>query len=94
MVVAVSTPDATSSVPVWEQKLSAGAACMNLLSAAAAEGFVGCWLTGWAAYSAIVRAAFAPKGRIAGFVFIGTSSRELQERRRADYDAVVSNWRP
>ena len=94
LVVAVSTPDATSAVRRWEQELSAGAACMNLLAAAAAEGFVGGWLTGWPAYSATVRAAFAPEGRIAGFIFIGTPSRELQERRRPDYDAVVSDWRP
>jgi nitroreductase len=94
LVVAVSTPDATSKIPRWEQQLSAGAACMNLLAAASAQGFVGSWLTGWAAYSATVRAAFAPEGRIAGFIFIGTPSRELQERPRPDYDAVVSEWQP
>jgi nitroreductase len=93
VVVAVSCPDASSPIPVWEQELSAGAACMNLLAAASAEGFVGGWLTGWAAYSETVRAAFAPEGRIAGFVFLGSPGRELQERPRPDYDEVVSTWR-
>lgn len=98
LVVAISCPDAQSAIPVWEQELSAGAACMNLLAAAHAEGFVGSWLTGWAAYSDTVRAAFAPKGRpeskIAGFIFLGTPGRALQERPRPDFDAVVSNWSP
>jgi nitroreductase len=94
LIVALSTPDALSAVPEWEQQLSAGAACMNLLAAAHAEGFVGGWLTGWAAYSDTVRAAFAPEGRIAGFLFIGSPSRELQERPRPEFEAVVSNWAP
>jgi nitroreductase len=67
---------------------------MNLLAAAQAEGFVSGWLTGWAAYSETVRAAFAPEGRIAGFLFIGSPSRELQERPRPEYESVVSNWLP
>jgi nitroreductase len=94
LVVVISCPDPASAIPVWEQELSAGAACMNLLAAATAEGFVGGWLTGWAAYSETVRAAFAPAGRIAGFVFIGTPARELQERPRPEYDTVVANWNP
>jgi nitroreductase len=39
-------------IPAWEQDLSAGAVCMNLLHAAHTLGFAGTWLTGWAAYSA------------------------------------------
>jgi len=92
LIVALSVPVANAPVPVWEQELSAGAACMNLLVAAAAEGFVGGWLTGWASYSETVRAAFAPEGRIAGFIYLGSASRDLEERPRPDYDAVVSRW--
>jgi nitroreductase len=92
--VVISTPDASSAIPLWEQELSAGAACMNLLAAATAEGFVGGWLTGWAAYSDTVRAAFASQGKIAGFIFIGSPGRDLQERPRPEYDAVVSRWQP
>jgi nitroreductase len=92
IVVAVSHPNTASHIPVWEQELSVGAACQNLLIAAHAEGFVGGWLTGWAAYSETVRAAFTGEGRIAGFLFIGSPSRALEERPRPDYDAVVSAW--
>ena len=92
LVVVVSLPDAASKIPLWEQELSAGAACMNLLNAAHAEGFVGGWLTDWPAFSDTVRAAFTPGGRIAGFIFLGTPGRELQERPRPEFGEVVSEW--
>ena len=60
LVVALSCPVQGSKIPLWEQELSAGAACMNLLTATHAMGFTGCWLTGWAAYSDRVRALFGP----------------------------------
>jgi nitroreductase len=85
----------TSHIPLWEQELSAGAACMNLLAAAHAMGFVASWLTGWAAYSDDVRALFGEEGtRIAGFIFIGSASRDLEERPRPQLDAVASQWSP
>ena len=93
LIVALSTPVADSKIPLWEQQLSVGAACMNLLTAAHATGFVGGWLTGWPAYSDAVRNAFGSPGeRIAGFIFIGSPGRALEERPRPDYDKVVINW--
>jgi nitroreductase len=95
LVVALSCPVQSSKIPLWEQELSAGAACMNLLTATHAMGFTGSWLTGWAAYSDKVRALFGPEGsRIAGFIFIGSPSRPLDERPRPDFDSVVSSWTP
>ncbi|QKR98661.1 nitroreductase [Sphingomonas sp. CL5.1] len=93
LVVVLSSPRADSKIPLWEQELSAGAACMNLLHAAHAMGFAGGWLTGWAAYSDAVRDAFgAAPERIAGFVFIGTPGRPLDERPRPDPAAVIGRW--
>jgi nitroreductase len=99
LIVALSIPAAGSKIPVWEQELSAGAACMQLLNAAHASGFVGSWLTGWPTYSDAVRDAFAgpaapPGTRIAGFIFIGSPSRDLEERPRPEYAAVVQYWTP
>jgi nitroreductase len=37
-------------IPVWEQELSAGAVCQNILVAAHAMGFVANWITEWYAY--------------------------------------------
>jgi len=95
LVVVLSCPIESAKIPVWEQELSCGAACMNLLIAAHAQGFVGGWITGWPTYSEEVRAAFT-KGseRIAAFIFIGTPGQELQERPRPDYAAITSEWSP
>jgi nitroreductase len=95
LVVALSKPVAGSKIPVWEQELSSGAACMNLLTAAHALGFVGSWLTGWPAYSDAVRDAFGDADeRIAGFLFLGSPARPLEERPRPDFAAVVTAWQP
>jgi nitroreductase len=95
LVVVLSCPIHGHKIPVWEQQLSAGAACMNLLNAAHALGFTGGWITGWPTYSEAVRAAFGREGEsIAGFLFIGTPGMPLEERARPDYDRVVSTWTP
>ena len=95
LIVALSSPVNESKIPLWEQQLSVGAACMNLLSAAHALGFVGSWLTGWPAYSDAVRDAFGVVGeRIAGFLFIGSPARALEERPRPDFKSVVRHWNP
>ncbi|MFK3890493.1 nitroreductase [Sphingomonas sp. NPDC079357] len=93
LVVALSSPRPESHIPLWEQELSAGAACMNLLHAVHAHGFAGGWLTGWPAFSDRVRDAFgqAPE-RIAGFMFVGTPGRELDERPRPDEARLWSDW--
>lgn len=94
LVVVLSSPK-PSHIPVFEQELSTGAACMNLLHAVHALGFAGGWLTGWPSYSDTVRDAFGEgHERIAGFLFVGTPSRPLDERPRPDMERVVSRWRP
>lgn len=93
LVVVMSRPDAASHIPRWEQELSAGAATMLLMAAAHARGYAANWLTGWAAYSPAVLAALGEAGeRIAGFVFIGTAGRPLDERPRPALSHVVRDW--
>lgn len=95
LVVMISSPVHGHKIPLWEQQLSAGAAGMNLLHAAHALGFVGSWITGWAAYSERVAASFCAEGeRIAGFFFLGTPASPLEDRPRPDLDQVVRNWMP
>ncbi len=94
LIVALYSPKESSKIPQWEQQLSTGAACFNLLAAAHAHGFVGGWLTGWAAYSDTVRDAFGePPERIAGFIFLGSPGGEMKERPRPELDDIVSKWR-
>jgi len=92
LIVVMSAPK-ESKIPLWEQELSAGAVCMNLLHAAHAAGFTGGWLTTWPAFNDTVRDAFGGADeRIAGFVFIGTPSRELEERPRPELSDILSVW--
>ena len=95
LVAVLSTLIENSKIPPWEQRLSAGAACMNLLVATHAAGLVGSWLTGWPTYNGAVLASLggAPQDRIAGFMFLGSPSRPLEERPRPAYEAVVSTWK-
>jgi nitroreductase len=95
LVVLVSAPIENHKIPVWEQQLSCGTAGMNLLFAAHALGYAAGWVTGWQAYSETVRQAFCGQGeRIAGFIFIGHSGRELEERDRPPLSAVWKCWQP
>lgn len=96
IVAVLSRTQPNHKIPVWEQELSAGAACQNLLMAAHALGYHANWLTGWAAYSPAVVELLggAPGDRCAGFIFIGTSTREPEERPRPDLDAVSTVWAP
>jgi nitroreductase len=92
LIVALFSPKA-GKIPLWEQQLSCGAACMNLVTATATLGYCAGWVTGWAAYSPRVTAAFGGgEERIAGFIFIGTPGAELEERPRPAFEEVVSEW--
>ena len=81
-------------IPVWEQELSAGAVCQNILIAATALGFVGNWLTEWYAYHPVVKEKLGlkPGERVAGFIYIGKAKDPLEERPRPDMDAIVSRF--
>ncbi len=95
LVVALSTPVVPHKIPLWEQQLSCGAACMNLLLATHALGYAAGWVTGWAAYSRPVAEALGATGehdRIAGFIFLGTPAAALEERTRPELGEVVREW--
>ncbi|MEO9469576.1 nitroreductase [Parasphingorhabdus sp.] len=93
LLVVLFSPVSSSKIPVWEQELSAGAFCMNLVHAIHARGFVGGWITGWPAYNDDVRDMFgnAPE-RIAGFIFSGTPKNLLEERPRPNLKDIYSSW--
>lgn len=79
-------------IPVWEQELSAGAVCQNILVAATALGFVGNWLTEWYAYHPAVKNALGLKAgeRVAGFIYLGTAKDTLEERPRPEMGNITS----
>lgn len=94
-VVAVLDP-ADEKIPEQERLLTAGCTCFALLVAAQAEGFGAQWLSGWPAYDAQVleRLGLSADERIAGFIHIGTPTREAPERDRPDPQALLVHWQP
>ena len=94
VVAVISSPRDNPKIPEWEQILSAGAVCQNLLVAADAMGYRGQWISEWYAYDAeVVRALGLQAGeRIAGFVYLGTPTRPNPERRRPSLPDKMREW--
>jgi nitroreductase len=94
VIAVVSRAAPHVKIPEWEQQLSAGAAAMNLVTAAHALGYAASWITEWYAYDRRVLDALglAPHERIAGFVHIGKPARPPEERDRPDLAAIVSRY--
>lgn len=82
-------------IPEWEQLMSAGAAAMNLVTAAYAHGFSANWLTEWYAYDRRVLDALglAPHERMVGFVHIGTPRQPPEDRPRPPLSEIVTRYR-
>jgi nitroreductase len=96
VIAVISRVTENPAAPEWEQILSAGAACQNLLVAATALGFGAQWISEWYAYSEGVRKALklADNERVAGFVYIGTPKEKPEERERPQLADIVTSWRP
>ena len=94
VVGVIASVDPEHKTPVWEQELTVGAACQNLIVAAHAQGWGAQWLTGWPAYDETVAEALSvgPNERLAGFVFIGTPGVRPDDRKRPDLDEIVTRW--
>lgn len=94
VVAVISCPIDDGRTPVWEQELSAGALCYNLLLAANACGWAGVWLSEWITFNEEVDALMGLKQneRLAGFIYLGTATAKPQERIRPDLSGLVSAW--
>lgn len=93
-VISTASNDNPKNVPEWEQILTAGAVCQNILLAANALGFAGQWLSEWYAYDEDIlkELGLTPDERIAGFIYIGSACKEPAERGRPDISAITKNW--
>ena len=78
----------------WEQYLSAGAVCTNILYAAQSFGYAAQWITEWYAYNRRIIKALGgkQKDRVAGFIYIGKVKEQPKERRRPEIDEIVSYY--
>lgn len=84
VVAVISRATHHVKIPEWEQILSSGAACMNLLIAASALGYSANWMTEWIAYDPDAAALLGvkPNEKISGLVYIGTAQQPPFERAR------------
>ncbi len=92
VIAVVSTAAPHVKIPEWEQVMSAGAVCLNMLFAANANGFAANWLTEWVSYD---EALFPELGvnageKIAGFIYIGSTTFPPVERPRPQVSDVVT----
>lgn len=94
VVAVISTPKPNPKIPEWEQVLSCGAACMNMLLGAKALGFGAVWLSEWYAGELNVQAelAIAPHEKLAGFIHIGTPSEQREDRDRPNLASIVTRY--
>ena len=93
-IIAVVSSPVGHKVPEWEQALSSGAACQNILLASQALGFSAQWLTEWYAYDEHIIGALGLLGseKIAGFIYIGSALEAPKERVRPELSVRISQW--
>jgi nitroreductase len=92
VVAVVARIDIAHKTPAWEQELTNGAVCFNLLLAASAFGFGANWLTEWPSYDERVMSELGLKGseRLSGFIYIGTPTEKPRERQRPQMAEIVT----
>lgn len=96
-VVVVSRPDPQSKIPVFNQILSVGACCMNLIAAATALGYGAHWLLKWPGRdpdAAALLGVEMGREQVAGFIHLGRPGAQVEDRPRPGLDQVVTRWRP
>lgn len=94
VVAVVSRAGQHVKIPEWEQVLSAGAVCLNLVHAAYAFGFSAQWLTEWYAYDREALAALGVEDneKVAGFIHIGVPQFTPPDRDRPALDAIKTHF--
>ena len=93
IIVVFSSPVDHQKITEWEQILSAGAVCSNLLYAAQGLGYAAQWLTEWYAYNKKlikVIGGNADKEKVAGFIYIGKKIFQPKERTRPNLKEIVT----
>lgn len=92
VIAVVSRAAPHVKIPEWEQVMSAGAVCLNLVMAANALGYASNWLTEWFAFDgdAYGVLGIADGEKVAGFIHIGTPKMHPGERPRPALADIVT----
>lgn len=83
-------------IPEFEQLMTCGAVCMNLLHGAHALGFGAIWLSGWTTYDHRILSALGlePGERLSGWIHLGTQTEPREDRERPALPETVTRWSP
>ena len=94
VIAVISRTNPEHKIPEWEQVLSSGAACQNMLTAALGMGFAAQWITEWYAYNEDVKVGLGlkPSDKVAGFLYLGSMTEPPTDRLRPEYQEIVSEW--
>jgi nitroreductase len=94
--VAVISRYVPGEIPEWEQRQSASAVCMQMLLGAAALGWGANWITDWYSYDprALEILGLRVGEQVAGYLYLGTTTEQPQERVRPDVAAITTEWTP
>ena len=92
VIAVVSKAAPHFKIPEWEQLMSAGAVCLNLLISANAHGWVSNWLTEWFAFDERAYPLLGVQSgeKVAGFIHIGSTSFPATERPRPELSETVT----
>ncbi len=94
-IAVISAPDKNHKTPLWEQHLTAGAVCQNILIAANAMGFAAQWISEWIAYddAAMKCLGLGAEEKLAGFILLGSAKEPPKERPRIEAQEITQYWR-
>ena len=92
VIAVVSKAAPHFKIPEWEQVMSAGAVCLNMVMAANALGYVSNWLTEWMAFDARAHRVLGIEAgeKVAGFIHIGSTDFPVVERPRPNLGDIVT----
>lgn len=96
VAVAVISRFIPGEIPEWEQRQSASAVCHQLLLTASALGWGANWITDWYSYDPRATAilGLTDGEQVAGYLYLGTTTEQPQERVRPDVAAITTEWSP
>jgi nitroreductase len=94
VIAVVSKAAPHFKIPEWEQVMSAGAVCLNMVIAANALGYASNWLTEWMAFDERAHQIIGvePGEKVAGFIHIGSTDFLVTDRPRPELADIVT-WR-
>jgi len=94
LVVVIGCNKPHEKITNYEQDLSVGAVCMNLLHAANAYGYDGVWLTGKVSKDPVFLSEMKVKAeeKVAGIIYLGSTTDDREDRPRPDVASLTQHY--